>query len=153
MNAVGWILALNVRILSQQERRELYLLWSELLHAHTQDKGKIHPLIRLLLPRSIRLSEVSMRAFARLVDRMATLHPERFGCRALRERRNGWMLHLGFGFLSCFLVANFLPNSFPLFGEVVFTLFVMSFACLPPTFTLWRAASAVKRLSAKPQLI
>ena len=153
VNAVGWVLALNARVLSQQERRELYFLWTDLLHAQTEDKSKVHPLIRLLLPRSIKLSEEGMRLFANLVDRMAALHPERFGGDALRGRRNGWMLQLAFGSLSCYLAANFLPNSFPLFGEVVLTLLVMSFACLPPTVTLWRAASAVKHLSAKLQLI
>jgi hypothetical protein len=93
-----------------------------------------------------------MGAFAKLVDRMAALNPEPFGCDGLRGRRNGWVLQMALGFLSCFLAANFLPITFPLFREIVLTLFVMSFACLAPTATLWRAASAVKCLSARTQL-
>ena len=152
VNAVGWVLTLNAHGLSQQERRELYGLWTGLLCAYTEDKNKVHPILRLTIPRSIKLSEKSMGAFSKLVDRMIALNPERFGCDGLRGRRNGWVLQMALGFLSCFLAANFLPITFPLFGEIVLTLFVMSFACLAPTVTLWRAASAVKCLSARTQL-
>jgi hypothetical protein len=149
VNAVGWVLTLNARALSQQERQGLYGLWTELLRAQIEDKSKVHPLLRLLLPRSIRLSEESAGAFANLVDRMAELHPERFGYNALRKRRDAWLLQTALSFLCCFLTAKFLPNTFPLFGELVLTLLLMSLACSVPTITLWRVAAAVRHLSAK----
>jgi hypothetical protein len=152
VNAVGWVLTLNARVLSQEERQELYGLWTQLLRAHTEDKNKVDWLIRLMLPRSIRLSEKSTGAFAKLANRMAELHPERFGCDALRVRRNGWALQTALSFLCCFLTANCLPNSYPLFREIVLTLFVMSCAGLVPTILLWRVAAAVRHLSANPQM-
>jgi hypothetical protein len=152
VNAVGWVLTLNARLLSQEERRVLCGLWTQLLSAQTEDKCKVDWLIRLMLPRSIRLSEKSTGAFAKLVDRMAELHPERFGSNALRKRRDAWLLQTALSFLCCFLTANCLPNSIPLFREIVLTLFVMSFACLVPTITLWRVAAAVRHFSAKWQL-
>jgi len=152
VNAVGWVLTLNARVLSQEVRRVLYGLWTQLLRGQTEDKSKVDWLIRWMLPRSIRLSEKSTGAFAKLVDRMAELRPERFGYNALRKRRDAWLLQTALSFLCWFLAAKFLPNSFPLFREIVPTLFVMSFACLVPTMTLWRAAAAVRHLSAKWQL-
>lgn len=152
VNAVGWVLTLNVRALSQRERYELYSLWTEVLRAYTEDKNKVHPLLRLALPRSIKLSEKSVGVFAKLVDRMAALHPESLGYSALRKRRNAWLLQTALSFLCWFLIANFLPNSFPLSREIVLSLFVMSFACLIPTVTLWRAVSAARHFSSSGQL-
>jgi len=143
VNAVGWVLTPNARVFSQEERQTLYGLWSQLLCAQAEDKSKVDWLIRLMLPRSIRLSEKSAGAFANLVDRMADLHPERFGYNARRKRRDAWLLQTAVSFLCFFLAAKFLPNTLPLFGELVLTPFLMSLACLVPTITLWRAASAV----------
>ncbi|MGD0266130.1 MAG: hypothetical protein ABSD47_14415 [Candidatus Methylomirabilota bacterium] len=75
VNAVGWVLTLNARVLSQEDRRVLYGLWTQLLRGQTEDKSKVDWLIRWMLPRSIRLSEKSTGAFANLVDRMAELRP------------------------------------------------------------------------------
>ena len=99
--------------LSQQERQELYGLWTKLLQAQTEDKSNVHPLLRLLLRRSIKLSEKTMGAVAKLLDRMATLHPERFGCDALRERCDGWVLQMAFSFLLAFLRRSFFRIHFP----------------------------------------
>ena len=147
VNAVGWVLTLNVRSLNQRERYELYSLWTEVLRAYAEDKSKIHPLLRLAMPRSIKLSEKSVGVFAKLVKRMTALHPESLGCSALRKRRNAWLLQSALSFLCCFLTANLLPDSFPLFREIVLSLFVMSLACLIPTVTLWRAVTAARHFS------
>jgi hypothetical protein len=64
VNAVGWVLTLNARVLGQEKRRVLYGLWTQPPRAHTEDKSKVDWLIRLMLPRSIRLSEKSTGAFA-----------------------------------------------------------------------------------------
>ncbi len=148
VNAVGWVLTFNVRSLNQRERYELYSLWTEVLRAYAEDKSKVHPLLRLAMPRSIRLSEKSRGALTKLVDRMAELHQERFGYNALRKRRNAWMFQAALSFLCCFLAANLLPDSFPLFREIVLSLFAMSLACLIPTVTLWRATTASRHLGA-----
>ena len=150
VNAVGWILAFNARILSEEERRVLLDLWTQLQHAHADDKRRVDWLTRLMLSRSIRLSEKSTGAFAELVDCMAELHPERFGYHALRKRRHAWLLQTGLSFLSFFLATLWLPTASSLFEEIVLTLFLMSLACLVPTTMLWRAAAAAKRLSVKP---
>ena len=146
VNAIGWILAFNARILSEEERPVLLGLWTQLQHAHAEDKRRCDWLTRLMLSRSIRLSEKSAGAFAALVHRMTELHPERFGYHALRKRRQAWLLQTGLGFLCCFGAASWLPISSPLLEEIVLTLFLMSLAWIIPTTMLWRAAAAVKRL-------
>ena len=148
LNAVGWVLIFNVRTLSQAERYELHALWTELLRAYLEDKREVHPLIRLAMPRSIRLSEKSAGLFAKLVERMAALHPERFGYTTLRRCRNAWLLQSGLSFLCWFLSASFVPASFPLSKEIVLSLFVMSFFCLVPTVTLWHAAIVARHFEA-----
>ena len=152
VNAVGWVLTLNARVLSQEERRVLHGLWTQLLRAQAEGKSKGDWLIRVMLPRSIRLSEKSTGAFANLVDRMGELHPERFGYNALRKRRDAWLLQTALSFICCFLAASLLPNTLPLFEELVLTLFLMSLACLVPTITLWRVEAAARHFSTKWQL-
>lgn len=147
VNAVGWILTFNVLALGQPEARELVGLWTDLVHARGEDISRAHPLRRLLQPRSIPLSEKALGAFAALVDRMASLHPERFGCDALRRRRDHWALQAALGFLLWFLTTTLLPKTWPFADEIVLTFFMMGCGFVVPTVTLWRAASAVKHFS------
>lgn len=152
VHAVGWVLVFNMRALSQQEADELSELWGALLRAHADDKRKAPPLLRLMQPRSIALSEESVAAFARLVDRMATLHPERFGRPALRVRRNYWGLEAGLSIFVGALAAMWLPKAFPLVREAILTLFLLGCAFLVPTVILWRATAAVKQITVSPYL-
>jgi len=73
VHAVGWVLACNARALRPQEAHELSELWAALVRARAEDRSRAHPLIRLLQPRSIPLSEHSAGAFADLVERMGGL--------------------------------------------------------------------------------
>jgi hypothetical protein len=102
----------------------------------------------LTTPRSIKFSEDSIGVLAKLVDRMAALHPGSLGYNAMRKRRNAWLFQSALSFICCFLSANFPQNSFPLSREIVLSLFVMSFACLIPTVTLWRATAAARHFGA-----
>jgi hypothetical protein len=148
VHAVGWVLAFNARALSSQEAHELSGLWAELVRARAEDRSRAPLLSRLLQPRSIPLSEQSARAFAHLVEHMAAMHPERFGCDALRRRRDQWALQVALSFLLGFLAAICLPKGSPLTGDVVLTFFVLGSGLLVPTAMLWRAASAVENLRA-----
>lgn len=148
VSAVGWILTFNAFALGEPEAGQLVGLWTDLVHARGEDIRRAHPLRRLLQPRSIPLSERTLAAFAALVDRMASLHPERFGCDALCQRRDHWALQAALGFLLWVLTATVLPKTWPLAEEIVRTFFMMGCGFVVPTVTLWRAASAVKHLSA-----
>ncbi len=147
VDAVGWVLTVNARALSRQEARELSNLWIELMHTRTQDFRGAPFLYRLLFPRSTRLSDKTMTAFAALVERMAALHPERFGGDALRRRRDHWLFQAALGFLLGTLAATFLSLAWPLAREAVLTLFLMGLGFLIPMITLWRAAAAVRYFS------
>ncbi len=151
VQAVGWVLTFNAFALNRQEAQELSGLWAALLRARAEDKSTTHPLFRLLMPRSIPLSGMSLGAFADLVDRMAALHPERFSCGALRRRRNHWALQVAVGLLLAFLAAITLPMASPGGGAVVSMLFMLGCSFLVPTVTLWRAASVAKCFSLMQQ--
>jgi hypothetical protein len=148
VNAVGWILTCNALTLSPSEARELAGLWTDLVQVRHEDICKAHPLLHLMLPRSIPLSGRALGAFAVLVNRMACLRPERFGCDALRRRRRHWTLQMAVTFLLCFLAATLLPKAWPLVDEIVLTLFVMGCVFGVSTITLWRATSVVGYFSA-----
>ncbi len=152
VQAVGWVLTFNAFALDRQEAQELSGLWTALLRARAEDKRRVHLALRVLQPRSIPLSETSMGAFADLVGRMATLHPERFSGDALRRRRNHWALQIVIGLLLAFLAAMILPMGSPGAGAVVAMLFMLGWSFLVPTVTLWRAASAAKCFAANRQL-
>ncbi len=144
VHAVGWVLVFNARALSPHEGEELSGLWGSLLRAHAEDKSKEPPFLRLAQPRSIPLSEESLRAFAALVDRMATLHPERFGWPALRVRRDHWAAQAALGLGLGALAATWLPTAVAVIRKMVVAFILMGCGLLVPTVTLWRAASAVK---------
>jgi hypothetical protein len=147
VNAVGWILTLNVFALGHPEAGGLAGLWTDLVHTRREDTRSAHPLRRLLQPRSTPLSEKALGAFATLVDRMASLHPERFGCDALRRRRDQWALQAALGFLLWFLTATLLLKTWPFADQIVLAFFLMGCGSVIPTVTLWRAASAVEHFS------
>lgn len=149
--AVGWVLTFNAFALSRQEGHELHSLWATLLRARTEDKARAHPLLRMLGPRSIPLSEKSLEAFADLMHRMSALRPERFSCEALRRRRNHWALQVALGLLFGILASTVLPMLWPAAGGFAAMLFMVGCIFLVPTVTLWRAASAAKCCSADRQ--
>jgi hypothetical protein len=149
--AVGWVLTFNAFALSRQEGDELHSLWAALLRARTEDKARAHPLLRLLGPRSIPLSEESLGAFADLMDRMSALHADRFSCEALRRRRNHWALQVVLGFLFGILASAVLPMVWPAAGGLAMMLFMVGCVFLVPTVTLWRAAYAARRFSTDRQ--
>ncbi len=148
VQAVGWVLVFNARALSLQESEELSGLWRVLLRNHAEDKSKEPPFLRLAQPRSIPLSQESVRAFGALVDRMAVLHPERFGWPALRARRNYWAVQAALGLGLGALTATWLPTGVTVIRDMVVALLLMGCGLLVPTVTLWRATSAVKYFTA-----
>jgi hypothetical protein len=150
VNAVGWVLTFNAFGLGHEESKELSDLWADLVRVRAEDLRRNGPILQLAAPRSIPLSQKSTEAFAALVDRMASLRPGRFSYEALRRRRYHWMFQVALAFLLSWLAAMILPRSWPIVGEVVPTFFLMGCAFLIPTVTLWRAASAVKRLRGIP---
>ncbi len=152
VQAVGWVLTFNGFALNRQEAQELSGLWSALLQARGEDKSTTHPLFRLLMPRSIPLSEASLMALANLMNRMSALHPERFREDALRRRRNHWMLQVVVGLLLALLAVNVLPSGSPGAGAVVSMLFMVGCIFVLPTVTLWRAASAAKWIGVMRQV-
>ena len=149
ITAVGWVLTFNSLGLSRQAGNELSRLWTDLLQARAEDMEGVDPLARLLWPRSVKLSDKTTQALGALVNRMATLSPERFSSQALHRRRDHWVLQIVFGLLLWVLTAECLPHTWPLVKGVVTTLFLMSVGVLVPTVTLWRAAIAAKYFSTK----
>ncbi len=147
VQAVGWVLTFNAFALTLQEGHELSGLWAELVRARGEDKSRACLFSRLLMPRSIPLSEKSLGTFADLMDRMLALHPERFSCDALRRRRNHWAIQIPIGFLLGLLAVAVLPKGNPGAGAVVSLLFTIGCGFLVPTVTLWRAASAARCFS------
>ena len=144
VHAVGWVLTANAFSLKPPEARELSLLWDDLLRDRADDLARAPLLARLLVPRSIPLSEDATKTFAALLERMAALYPERFGVDALRSRRNSWGLQAILGFVACGLARTFLPDAWPLVDAIVPTLFIMGCGALLPTIMLWRTAAAVQ---------
>ncbi len=144
VNAVGWVLTVNVHALDRQEARELSDLWILLMRARAQDSHGAHFLDRLLFPRYIPLSDMSREAFGVLLDRMAVLHPDRFGEKPLSHRRDHWLLQSVASLLLGFLAIWLLPLNWPLVREVVQTLFLMGIGFIAPTITLGRASQAAK---------
>jgi len=142
VHAVGWILTANALSLRPSEARELSGLWADLVRARTEDLRRAHPLLRLLFPRSLPLSQSAWEALATLVQRMAAQHPERFGGEALRRRRDHWAFWAVLDFLLGALVATFLPKSWPFVDPMAPVFFLMGCGSLVPTLTLWRAAAA-----------
>ncbi len=151
VQAVGWVLTFNAFALNRQEAQELSGLWAELLRARAEDKSATHPFFRMLMPRSIPLSETSLTAFANLMNRMSALHPERFSEDALRRRRNHWALQVVVGLLLSILAVTVLPLGSSGTGAVVAMLFMLGCIFVLPTVTLWRAASAARRFGVMRQ--
>jgi hypothetical protein len=143
VHAVGWILTANALSLTPPEARELSGLWTDLVRARAEDLRRAHPLVRLLVPRSLSLSQSTWEALATLVERMAAQHPERFAGEALRRRRDHWALQVVLDFLLGVLAATWLPKTWPFADAVVPAFFLMGCGSLLPTVTLWRAAVAV----------
>jgi hypothetical protein len=147
VHAVGWILTANALALRPAEAREVSDLWTDLVRARAEDLRRAHPLVRLLVPRSLPLSLSTRQALATLVERMAVQHPERFGAEALRQRRNHWARQAALGVLFTVLAATLLPKTWPLADTVAPAFFLMACGCLLPALTLWRAAAAVHSCS------
>ncbi len=147
VNAVGWVLIFNARILSPQESEEVSGLWGTLVRTYAEDKRQTSTVLRMTQPRSIPLSEKSLEAFAGLVDRLAALHPERFGWPALRARRTHWALQCALSLLLGILGARWLPTTLPVVKEAVVAFVLLGLIFVVPTVTLWRAASAVHSLT------
>ncbi len=146
VNAVGWVLIFNARILSPRESEEVSGLWGALVRAYAEDKSQTPTIMRMTQPRSIPLSEKSLEAFAGLVDRLAALHAERFGWAALRARRNHWALQSTLSLVLGILGARWLPTAVPLGKEAVVAFILLGLIFVVPTVMLWRAASAVHSL-------
>ena len=145
VHAIGWVLLANAFTLLPAEAHELSDLWTDLVRLHAEDLRQVHPLLRFLLPRSLPLSPVTRAALAALVERMAAQHPERFGAKALRQRRNHWAGQALLGFLLSSLATILVPASWPQAAMVAPTFFLMGCGCVLPTVTLWRAAAAVQK--------
>lgn len=141
VQAVGWVLVANARVLTPAEAQELSDLWMDLVRTRADDLRQTYPLLRWLLPRSLPLSPATRAALATLVARMAAQHPERFSDTALRQRRNHWVRQVMLGVLLSGLAAALVPPSWPQATAVAPTFFLMGCGCLLPTVTLWRAAT------------
>lgn len=144
VHAVGWLLTVSAFSLKLKppEASELSHLWEDLVRARAEDLARASLVARLLAPRSIPLSEPTIKALIVLLERMAARHPERFGVAALRTRRNSWTLQAALGFASCGLVRTLLPEAWPLVDAVVPALFLMGCMALVAAVTLWRSAAA-----------
>ena len=143
VHAVGWVLTTNAFTLTPAEAQEVTALWTNLVRLRAEDLRQAPLLLQLLFPRSLPLSPATREALVTLVERMAAQHPERFGGDALRQRRNHWARQVALGFLLSVLTTLLVPKNWPLAATVAPTFFLMGFACLLPTLTLWRAATAV----------
>jgi len=143
VHAIGWVLTANAFTLTPAEGHEVTDLWTDLVRRRAEDLRQAPLLFQLLLPRSLPLSPATRAALATLVARMAAQHPERFSGAALRQRRNHWARQAVLGFLLTGLAAILVPPSWPQAATVAPTFFLMGCACLLPTVTLWRAATAV----------
>ena len=126
VQAVGWMLVFNVRVFQPDESQDVLRLWAALVEARREELRQASLASRLAFPRATPLAPTSQAALGALVDRLITLHPERFDLDALRQRRNAWLLH-----------------AWPLTHAIVPTLFILSLASLLPLLTLWRAVAAV----------
>ena len=143
VHAIGWVLTANAFNLTPPGARELTDLWTNLVRIRVEDLRQAHPLLHFLFPRSLPLSPTTRAALAILVERMAIQHPERFSSAALRQRRNHWARQVALGFLLSGLTAILVPPSWPWAAPAAPTFFLMGGACVLPTVTLWRAATAV----------
>lgn len=147
VHAVGWVLIFNSRAFTPEEARDVSRLWGEVVSAHAEDLGRAPAYYRFMERRSVRLSNKSVGALARLVRSIVVFHPERFGWDALRRRRNAWAFQALLGFALFALAAQFLPRSWPLAAEIIPTLFLMGWIAMLPAVLLSRAATAVKYCS------
>jgi hypothetical protein len=145
VHAIGWVLTANAFTLTPAEAREVTDLWTELVRLHAEDLRQAPLLLHLLFPRSLPLSPATRAAFSTLAERMAAQHPERFGAKALRQRRNHWAGQALLGFLLSGLAAILVPTSWPQAAMAAPTFFLMGCGCVLPTVTLWRAAAAVQK--------
>jgi hypothetical protein len=147
VHAVGWILTANALSLRPPEVRELSGLWADLVRARAEDLRRAHPFLRLLFPCSLPLSQSTWEALATLVERMAAQHPERFGGKALRRRRDHWTLQAVLDFLLGVLAATLLSKTWLFVDAMAPAFFLMGCGSLVPTLTLWRADAAVHSCS------
>jgi hypothetical protein len=153
VQAVGWVLVANARVLTPAEARELSDLWTDLMSVRAADLRQDYPLLRWLLPRSLPLSPATRAAVATLVGRMAAQHPERFSDTALRRRRNHWVRQVALGFALSGLAAILVPLAWPGAATVAPTFFLMGGLCVLPAVTLWRAATTVHYCAPHAQVI
>lgn len=143
VQAVGWMLVFNVRVFQPDESQDVLRLWAALVEARREELRQASLASRLAFPRATPLAPTSQAALGALVDRLITLHPERFDLDALRQRRNAWLLNMAC-WASLFLgAARWLLHAWPLTHAIVPTLFILSLASLLPLLTLWRAVAAV----------
>jgi hypothetical protein len=145
VHAIGWVLTTNAFTMTPAEAREVTDLWTELVRRRAEDLRQAPLLLHVLFPRSLSLSPATRAALATLTERMAAQHPERFGAKALRQRRNHWAGQALLGFLLSGLAAILVPTSWPQAAMVAPTFFLMGCGCVLPTVTLWRAAAAVQK--------
>ncbi|RPI01043.1 MAG: hypothetical protein EHM71_16770, partial [Zetaproteobacteria bacterium] len=143
VQAVGWVLVANARVLTPAEGQALSDLWMDLVQTRAADLREAHPVFRWLVPRSFPLSPATRAAMATLVDRMTAQHPAHFSEPALRRRRNHWAGQAVLGWLLSTLAAILVPPSWPQAAAVAPTFFAMGCGCLLPAVMLWRAARAV----------
>jgi hypothetical protein len=143
VHAIGWVLVANAFTLPPADAHELSDLWTDLVRLRAEDLRQAPLLLHLLFPRSLPLSPATRAALAKLVERMAAQHPDRFSGAALRQRRNHWAGQAVLGFLLSGLAAMLVPTSWPWAATVAPTFFLMGCGCVLPAVTLWRSAAAV----------
>jgi hypothetical protein len=151
VHAIGWILVANARALTPAEAEELTDLWTSLIRIRDAELRAAYPLLRLLIPRSLPLSPATRAAFATLVARMATQHPERFSGPALRQRRDFWIRQVVLGLLLSGLAVLLVPTHWSWAVTAPPTFFLMACGCVLPTVTFWRAVSAIQACGAPGQ--
>ncbi len=152
LHAIGWVLTANTFSLTPAEAHELAELWTNLVRIRAEHLRQTYPLLQFLFPRSLPLSPATRAALATLAQRMAALHPERFGAEALRQRRNHWARQVVLGFLLSALSVILVPTNWPWAATVPPTFFLMGCACVLPTVTLWRAAAVVHEFATQGRI-
>ena len=152
VHAIGWVLTANAFTLEPAEAHELSDLWTHLVRTRAEDLRKAYPLLHWFFPRSLPLSPATTAALVALVARITAQHPDRFSAEALRQRRNHWAREVALGILLSGMAAVLVPPRWPQATMVAPTFFLMGCACLLPTVTLWRAATAVHKCTTPGRL-
>ena len=66
VHALGWVLTANAFILKSSEADELSGLWTNLVRMRAEDLRRAHPLVSLLFPRTLPLSQTTQEALGTL---------------------------------------------------------------------------------------